>query len=83
MVDSDGVCHQAVRQGHWKAVRHGADQPWLLFDLQTDSGEQSDLASQNPERVKALSALLDPATSARPEASASAPGTQGSEGKRE
>ncbi len=44
---------QAVRLGKWKAVRPNAkknpDAPVQLFDLQTDIGETTDLAAENPD----------------------------------
>jgi arylsulfatase A-like enzyme len=61
----------AVRQGQWKFIPPGqvtdglgpwktvkVAEPGLLFDLAADPGETKDLAAGNPERVKALSALL-------------------------
>jgi arylsulfatase A-like enzyme len=44
----------AVREGDLKLVRKGKTGPWELFDLKTDRTEQTDLASKQPEQVKAL-----------------------------
>lgn len=42
----------AVRQGDWKIVRYGAEPTvsteWQLFNLATDPGESTNLASSNP-----------------------------------
>lgn len=46
--------HSALRQGNWKIVREKPDQPWQLFDLAADLGEQHNLASRHPERVASL-----------------------------
>ncbi len=43
----------AVRKGNWKAYR-AKKQPWQLFNLETDSREQKDLASQHPEILKEM-----------------------------
>jgi arylsulfatase A-like enzyme len=50
--------NRGVRDGHRKlvAVRGG---PWELYDLATDRTETRDLASAQPERVRALSELWD------------------------
>jgi arylsulfatase A-like enzyme len=53
-----GGFHQAVRKGKWKGVRHGIDGPLELYDLSTDVGEKKDVASGNPEVVRALEAWL-------------------------
>jgi arylsulfatase A-like enzyme len=47
----------AVRQGNWKLVKPSlADEP-MLFDLAADAGESNNLAADQPERVKQLTAL--------------------------
>ncbi len=46
--------HAALRQGDWKIVRTRPDQPWMLFDLASDIGEQHDVAGRFPERREAL-----------------------------
>ncbi|GAA5918672.1 hypothetical protein JCM6882_004183 [Rhodosporidiobolus microsporus] len=60
----------ALRQGRWKIVHFetkqggagkGADgeELWELFDVEADPGETTNLAQQEPERLKALLALWD------------------------
>jgi len=49
----------AVRQGDWKLVKPHIDMAPRLHNLATDIGEQTDLAAQNPEKVKQLQALWD------------------------
>ncbi|MEQ8785692.1 MAG: arylsulfatase [Pirellulaceae bacterium] len=48
----------AVRQGRWKAVRPAAQKPLELYDLETDLGEEDNLAAQHPEIVKRLEKLI-------------------------
>lgn len=43
----------AVREGDWKLIG-GEQRPWQLFDLASDRGETSDLASAHPEVVQRL-----------------------------
>ena len=47
----------AVRQGDWKLI-HAANHHWL-YDLSVDIGEQTNLARENPEIVKELSASYE------------------------
>ena len=62
-VDRDAIYwehegNRAVRAGQWKLVaRH--DQPWELYDIDTDRVEAQDLARQQPEKVRELSTLYD------------------------
>lgn len=49
----------AVRQGDWKLVKAGLNEPVQLFNLQDDRNEQRDLAMDQPERAKALQTLWD------------------------
>jgi arylsulfatase A-like enzyme len=50
--------HRAIRAGDWKLVAlKGAE--WELYDLSKDRGESNNLASAQPERVQALSALWE------------------------
>jgi arylsulfatase A-like enzyme len=42
---------QAVRMGKWKVVRHRTDELFELYDLESDIGEQNDLAGRHPEIV--------------------------------
>jgi len=48
--------HAAIRDGHWKLVRAGQQQPWELYDLATDRIEQRDRAAELPEVVERLQA---------------------------
>jgi arylsulfatase A-like enzyme len=50
----------AIRHGDWKLVvaRLGSGQP-ELYNLAEDIGEQSNLATRNPEKVRELQALYD------------------------
>lgn len=44
----------AVRRGPWKLVENYEDGSVQLFNLETDLGEQNDLASQHPKRVRQM-----------------------------
>lgn len=48
----------AIREGNWKALRRGLKTkkpgPWELYDLDTDSKEAINLASQHPDIVERL-----------------------------
>ena len=44
----------AIRVGDDKLVRLGRNGPWELYDMKTDRTELHDLASQQPDKVKAL-----------------------------
>lgn len=70
LVEQGGVL--ALRQGHWKLVPaaaggagagRGKNRPGAggaqLFDLSNDLGETNNLAGANPDRVKAMTELLD------------------------
>lgn len=48
--------NRAVRDGQWKLVAKGAKGPWELFDMEADRTEQHDLASAQPDRVRAMAA---------------------------
>jgi len=50
--------HQAVRMGKWKGIRFGTDEPPELYDLSSDPGEKSDVASKHPDVVKKVEACL-------------------------
>ena len=41
----------AYRMGKWKLLRHKTDEPWELYDLSQDIGEERNLAAQHPEQV--------------------------------
>jgi arylsulfatase A-like enzyme len=53
-----------VTAGDWKLIRlffqgeNGAHR-WMLFNLREDPAEQDDLAAKQPERVKAMDALIE------------------------
>ncbi|MCC6354543.1 MAG: sulfatase [Verrucomicrobiae bacterium] len=51
--------NSSVRVGDWKLVHWIEDDSVELFNLGTDLGEKTDLAAQQPERVKDLRARLD------------------------
>ncbi len=58
---------QAVRAGKWKAVR----MPWMkgpteLYDLSADIGEEHDIASDNPDIVERLEAMMAEAHTPHP-----------------
>ena len=48
----------AVRQGDWKLIERYEDGQVHLYNVQHDVGEQTDLASKHPERVRAMRARL-------------------------
>jgi arylsulfatase A-like enzyme len=48
--------NRAVRAGNWKLVAKGPAGAWELYDIDRDRAEQHDLASQQPERVKQMTA---------------------------
>jgi len=50
--------NKAVRQGKWKLVTVG-DNPWELYDMQTDRTELNDLSAKMPEKVEELAGLYD------------------------
>ncbi|MHC4252098.1 MAG: arylsulfatase [Planctomycetota bacterium] len=45
----------AVRKGNWKAYKSRKD-PWRLYDLDSDSLEEADLASKHPEVLREMTA---------------------------
>jgi arylsulfatase A-like enzyme len=49
---------QAVRMGRWKAVRLKTEAPLELYDLESDSGEQRDVAAGHPDVVAKIEAYL-------------------------
>ncbi|MFN3166723.1 MAG: arylsulfatase [Phycisphaeraceae bacterium] len=53
-----GGLMQAVRKGKWKAVKMGADQPLLLYDLSVDVGEQNNLADEHPRVAEQMAELM-------------------------
>ena len=44
----------SLRMGDWKANSYGSPPQWKLFNLKTDLGENTDLASQHPDILKKL-----------------------------
>ena len=50
-----------MRQGKWKLVRYRVKADWFdeLYDLAADLGEKTNLAAQEPGRVKAMKVLLE------------------------
>jgi arylsulfatase len=54
--------NRALRVGDWKIVAAGEKSPWELYDLSKDRGEQNDLASTQPERLKEMVTLWEKQT---------------------
>jgi arylsulfatase len=50
--------NKAVRQGKWKLVTVG-DNPWELYNMETDRTELNDLSGQMPEKVEELAGLYE------------------------
>jgi arylsulfatase A-like enzyme len=48
----------AIREGKWKLIQIGQSAP-ELYDLETDISESKDLATENPEVTKRLTATLE------------------------
>ena len=55
---SRGMFMQAIRWKNWKGIRNGQDAALELYDLNTDPGEEKNLASKESEVVKKLEILL-------------------------
>ncbi len=53
-----GAPSAAVRRGSWKLIEWQEDNRVELFDLATDIGETTDVATQEPQRVASLRAEL-------------------------
>ncbi|MCB1227424.1 MAG: arylsulfatase [Verrucomicrobiales bacterium] len=51
--------NRALRQGDWKIVADNQTQAWSLYNLVKDRSEQHDQATDEPDRVKAMSATFD------------------------
>lgn len=49
--------NRAIRVGDWKLVAAGEQSPWELYDLRTDRAESHNLATDEPERARALEQL--------------------------
>lgn len=54
-----GTNRVAVRHGRWKIARNGREAAWLLFDLETDPRETTDVKDERPEVFAELKALFD------------------------
>jgi arylsulfatase len=50
--------NRAVRQGPWKLVAK-ENQPWELYNIETDRSEQTNLAGYIPEKVQQMAASWD------------------------
>ena len=50
---------QAVRQGRWKGIRFGTEEPVALYDLEVDPGEENDVAEQHPDVMAELARIMD------------------------
>jgi arylsulfatase len=50
--------NSAIRVGHWKAVLE-YQQPWQLFDMHSDRGENIDLAKERPTLLRQLISKWD------------------------
>ncbi len=48
--------HAALRKGDWKIVREREDAQWMLFRLDKDISESTDLALRHPQKLRELSA---------------------------
>ena len=53
---------QAVRWKHWKGIRLGLHGAIQLYDLNSDLGEQRDLAPQHPEVLQRIETIMKTAT---------------------
>ena len=49
--------HRAIRVGNWKLVMDRKAEVWELYDLSKDRAESTDLAAQQPEKVRQLADL--------------------------
>ena len=57
--DDHGINYRsAIRQGDWKLIYNMKAGSKELYNLKTDIGEQNDLSSKYPVKVKQLSCLL-------------------------
>ncbi len=53
-----GGFQQSVRMGRWKGIRFGLEGSLAVYDLQSDPGEQTDVAARNPEVVRKMMEYL-------------------------
>jgi arylsulfatase A-like enzyme len=58
---------QAVRMDNWKAVRNGIDGQFELYDLKSDPGEKTDVATDHQEVVGKIAALVKTARTDSPD----------------
>ena len=49
----------ALRYGDWKIVKLKSDDPFELFNLQTDPYEKNDLSQSEPEQLNELLSILE------------------------
>lgn len=50
---------QAVRMGGWKGIRFGTEESVELYDLETDRGEQNDIAARHPQIVAGMQHIMN------------------------
>jgi arylsulfatase A-like enzyme len=48
----------SIRQGTWKLIYFHAGPRFELYDLENDLGETTDLASSDPDRVRAMAEVM-------------------------
>lgn len=58
IIPEDHSFRQAVRHGHWKAVRYGTEGKIQLYDMNNDPSEKNDLSAEYPEIVKEMEQLI-------------------------
>ncbi len=54
----EGNSKQAIRLGKWKAIRLAPSRAIELYDLQTDIGEQNNVADRHPELIARIREIL-------------------------
>jgi uncharacterized sulfatase len=57
----EGPAGQALRQGKWKAIQQPYHSPVRLYELSRDIGEEHDLAAENADLVRELTAKMNAA----------------------
>jgi arylsulfatase A-like enzyme len=58
---------QAVRMGHWKGVRIGANTSIELYNIKDDLGETENVASEHPQVVAHIESIMKTAPEASPD----------------